>query len=143
MSEEHWIKMDDGRVFPDEEEMLATLLKENLLLVGCGKYVGDKNEIQKKTILLMVICSDVFAWGCCDCEEITTEELPELFKLYEQMGHRGITQWVCVKRNEQPQASVVAMIKRDNEWNEVFEGLPPNRYDAIMREKYPTKNENK
>lgn len=135
MSEEHWIKMDDGRVFPDEEEMLATLLKDGILFASSRKYLDERNTVQKETIVLFVNCSDTFAWGCADGEELPISELPEMFKLYEKNGHNGVTQWVCVKRNEQPQAPVTACLKRDNFWNEALEKLPPNHYDIYIASK--------
>jgi hypothetical protein len=111
---------------PDIEAMVATLLDDLILTIDKKTYLDAESRIQKEAIGLFVICNDIFAWGVADAEEITLEELPELFELSEKNKYAGVVQWLCTKRNQQPQISVVKSLKEENYWNDVFENLPPN-----------------
>lgn len=132
----YWFDID-GKKVPDHEAMVAHLLEENVLFVNARRYVSNEktNELSKnETLVLFLNCNDVFAWGCADAEDVSYSELPELFKLYEADDKCGTIQWVCIKRNQKPQAPIVKYMKENNGWNEVMEALPENRYDALYKE---------
>lgn len=132
----YWFDID-GKKVPDHEAMVAHLLEENVLFVNGRRYVSNEktNELSKnETLVLFLNCNDVFAWACADAEDVSYDELPELFRLYEVNSYCGPTQWVCVKRNQKPQKLIIDWLKLKNGWNEVMEALPENRYDALYKE---------
>ena len=134
----YWFDID-GKLVPDEEAMVAHLLEENILFVNARRYVSNEktNELSKnETLVLFLNCNDVFAWAYSDAEDVSYDELPELFKMYEANTDCGPTQWVCIKRNQKPQAPMVKYLKENDGWNEVMEALPENKYDVYCREKY-------
>jgi hypothetical protein len=79
--------------------------------------------------VLFVNCGDVFAWGCADAEDVTTGELPDLFRLFEASPKFGHWQWVCRKRNRQPQYAARKLMRADGAWPAWMAGLPENDYD--------------
>jgi hypothetical protein len=44
---------------------------------------------QDGTVRFFATCSDVFHWGCADCEEITEANLPVLREAFEDLGPDG------------------------------------------------------
>lgn len=133
---EYYCDGNDGSKIPIEEAMVAKLLDDDVLFCNSRKYVDfHTNEIRPETLVLFVLCNDVFAWGCADAEEITLDEVPNLFELHEKNPKFGSVQWVCVKRNEKPQNPVVKWMKDHDGWNEVMESLPENQYDKLLSEK--------
>jgi len=127
----YWFDID-GKLVPDEEAMVAHLLEENILFVNSRRYVSDEktNELSKnETLVLFLNCGDVFAWAYADAEDVSYDELPELFKMYEANPDCGPTQWVCIKRNQKPQTPIVKWMKEKNGWNDTLEKLPENRYE--------------
>jgi hypothetical protein len=134
----YWFDID-GKKVADHEAMAAHFLEENILFLSSHKYVcGEPDDMISKseTLILHLNCSDVFAWAFADGENVSYDELPELFALYESNPKCGTIQWVCMKRNQKPQAPIVKYMKENNGWNEVMEALPENKYDAYCREKY-------
>ena len=134
----YWFDID-GKKVADHEAMAAHFLEENILFLSSRKYVcGEKDDVISKnaTLLLFLNCNDVFVWGYADAEGVSYDELPELFKMYEANTDCGPTQWVCIKRNQKPQAPMVKYLKEKNGWNEVMEALPENKYDAYCKEKF-------
>ena len=120
----------DGKEYCDEQAILSILLEDEILMAYNAVPVsGFDGKICPKTIALSVNCSDVFMWGCCDSEDITMEELPELYKMHIA-GKHGSTKWVCKKRNEQPQRALITLMKDDGTWDDMMESLPKNIIDG-------------
>lgn len=138
----YWFDID-GKLVPDEQAMVAHLLEEDVLFVNSRRYIADDktNEIGPETLILFVNCSDVFVWACSDAECVSCDELPELFRLYEANPQCGPIQWVCIKRNEKPQAPMVKYLKEHNGWNDILEKLPDNKYDTLCNERYKSKQQ--
>lgn len=127
----------DGKKVPNEESMLARLLDDDVLFCNSRKYLcADDKTVRDETIVLFILANDVFVWGCADAEDITTEELPQLFDLHVANPKCGSIQWCCIKRNEKPQEPIVEYLKENGGWNETLESLPENRYDTYLREKH-------
>lgn len=131
----YWYDIN-GKKEPDENSMLAKLLDENILFANSFAYAYSDGVLRGRTITLFVLCNDVFAWATADAEDITIEELPQLFEMYEKNPKCASTQWVCVKRNEKPQEPMIKWLKENNGWNETLEALPENNYDKFLKEKY-------
>lgn len=133
---EYWIQdcfTNPGEFGKDDanlEAMASKLLDEDILYVNCRQFVCpfDKS-IKEDTLVLFVLCNDVFAWALADGEPIDTLELPRLFKLYEKNNKCGSIQWVCIKRNQRPQYPMAEYLKENNGWTEQLQKLPYNHYD--------------
>ncbi len=92
------------------------------------------------TIVLFVLCNDIFAWGCADAEDLSLDEVEGVYKMWIKDKIWGPTKWSCLKRKEKPQDPVQKHMKRDGSWDEAMEALPENHYDAILKEEYDKKN---
>ena len=125
-----------GKTVPDEQAIVAKLLDEDVLMTSCHTIASDEGVLEGRTITLLVNCSDVFAWGCADCEPITLDELPNLFTLHTNNPKCGSIQWACLKRKMRPQAPIEKYLRENNGWNSEIEALQENRYDKYLREKH-------
>lgn len=134
-----------GKKVPDHEAMASKLLDDGVLFISdgiskydylCKEHPNTDAFVEKspKTITLMVLCNDVFAWGCADAEEVTSEELPVLFEMYQADRVNGPVKWVCKKRNQKPQKPVADMLKEEKSWDDSMESLPDNEYDKMLAE---------
>lgn len=74
---------------------------------------------------MSVNCSDVFWWGCSDCEEIAFSELSELRDCLAQAPGCGDILWCARKRGERPQGAQYSYIKR--EYWPLFHAAGPER----------------
>ncbi len=118
-----------------EENALAEMLYAGVLFCNTFDY-GDKeinrrntereNNWMGKTIVLFVNCSDVFAWGCADSEDVTTAELEDLYRHWKTDPIWGIAKWCCFKRNQKPQKPVEEAMKRVGSWDDKLENLGKN-----------------
>ena len=122
------------------EEAISYLLNQEVLHANSRPFISnpwmprEKWEIGEETLVLFVLCGDTFAWGGSDSEPVTySEDIDsELYKLLEfhlENKTYGVTKWVCIRRNQQPQKPLADAMKRQNVWNDVMESLPHNRYD--------------
>ncbi len=138
--------IDESRIIEDINEplALACLLADGQL----GLNNADISWIKDKkiyTTCVFVLCSDIFAWGCADAEQLVfndyenPSEIIELYKLWKENNRWGSTKWCCLKRNEQPQKPVKDKMIKENYWDETLEVLPENKYDKACKEHF--KNE--
>ena len=81
----YWFDIN-GEKEPDHEAMAAHLLEENILFVSSRKYVIEDTISKNETLILHLNCNDVFAWAYADGEDVSYNELPELFKMYEALS---------------------------------------------------------
>jgi hypothetical protein len=133
--------IDESRIIEDmdESKAAAILLDSGDIFMMTKEFIGW-NTSKYKAAVLFVNCNDVFAWACADCEEITENdgeepsEIIELYKCYKQSSKWGGTRWVCIKRKEKPQDPIVEAMKKDGQWDEVMENLPPNYYWTKIKE---------
>ena len=104
------------------EEALKVLLDKGILFANSRKYLFEGKE-QPETLCLFVNCSDIFAWGCADAEEITYDEVEDLWKHYVENKYCGVIIWCMKKRNLQPQFPVKERMIKDGVWKEEFEKI--------------------
>lgn len=117
----------------DENEALACLLVAQVAFCNQRKYVCLDGTSEKSTTVIFMSCNDVFAWGCADGEDLINDDIEPLFKMWHADKQYGYVRWVCIKRNEKPQAPFVKGMKTAGAWDEVMEALPDNTYDAYLR----------
>lgn len=116
---EYWFEYADGSRIANEEAMVAKLLDEDILFLNTRQFICPHNPDRKeRTIVLFVLCNDVFAWACSDAECITAEEIPDLFELYQKYGDWGAVIWVCKRRGMRPQKPMAEKMKEKGVWPE-------------------------
>ncbi len=59
--------------------------------------------IRGELVELTVNSSDLFGWGYSDCEEVKTEDMPQLMQALEDSPNHGGILWVCRKYKQSPQ----------------------------------------
>jgi hypothetical protein len=121
--------------FFDVETAISQLLVESVLFANYRNYTHDDKNFTKdgRTIILFMNCSDVFAWGCADAEDISSEEeLKQLYDFCVKYPTWGSTIWACLKRNEKPQSPVEKKMKDCNEWPKELDSLLENKYDTFL-----------
>lgn len=114
----------NGAVHFDEESALIQLLEEGVLFVHSD---GDKTVVS-------VNASDVFMWACADGEDLPYDQIEPLYRRVLAHGMAGKEQWLCIRRNSQPQACVARDMKAVGAWSDEMAALPENRYDIWCRE---------
>jgi hypothetical protein len=89
------------------EHKLAHLLLEDVLFCNDGWwYETEGKPWQKGYISHHVNCNDVFAWGCADAEDITYNEIHELYEFWKKDPIWGSSVWCIKKRKQRPQLPV-------------------------------------
>ena len=113
-----------NKEFFNKESALAKLLLDDVVFCDTQKYVDWAGDIQEETIVLLVICNDVFSWASADAECLTEDELPDLYNMHIEDPLWGSIKWVCKKRNLQPQDPMIEMMKKEGVWDDMMENLP-------------------
>ena len=119
--------------FFDETSALAELLAAEVLFCNTGTFNG------KDTVVLFINCNDLFAWGCADGEEFTSDEIEPLWRAWHADGGRGVEQWVCLRRKMRPQYCVIQEWKRDGKWTAALDALPERPTDNFGNPKIEPK----
>lgn len=122
--------MENIEEFNEEEAVIELLQKGHLFLNSRKYFCESRKDLQPETIVLFLNCNDTFSWGCTDAEEIKLSELEDLYKLYKEYGDASVTIWVCKKRNEKPQDSVLKWLKQQNVFDPIKD-LPENRNNIL------------
>lgn len=104
-----------------EDQMLAVLLVKEIV-----KFTNNR---------LWVMCSDMFAWAMSDGEDITLDEIPDLYHSWYKEQKFGDLKWVATKRNLQPQEPVIEWIKKEGVWDDEWESLDFGDYNRYMVER--------
>jgi len=128
-------KDNKEEIYFDEDEAILQLLSDGILFSNFRTYSSDDKKLANdgKTIVLFMICNDVFAWSCADAEDVSSiEDLKSLYDYCEKYGAwEGSAIWVCMKRKQKPQRPVVKMLKDKNAWPIELDTLQDNRYDTF------------
>lgn len=117
-----------------DERAIAILMLDEVLFANSRKFLGMDMSVgppysldgkpREETLVLFVICNDLFYWACADCEPLKLSELPELYQLHMQNRTWGSSRWCCRKRNLRPQVPIIEAMKRDGYWDAELEALP-------------------
>lgn len=125
----------DGEEYCNNELALSILLQNNVLFANSREY-SQNGKWEGHTVVLFVICNDIFAWGGADAQDLPLSEVGLLYKMWDKDNKWGSAKWCCIRRNEKPQKPVVDAMKKDGSWCEIMEGLAENHYDKFCKEKY-------
>lgn len=89
--------MSDFDQSTEPEEYLRDLLLADEIIINNGHWIEGW---PKDHITIAVICSDVFAWGCADAENILFSELKDLHEHWRKDKKWGTAVW-CMKKRKQ------------------------------------------
>jgi hypothetical protein len=144
IEEEHVFFTIDGKEYCNDELALSILLKNDVLFCN-QRYYSQKSDGKSEgsTIVLFVICNDIFAWACADAEDLPCSEIPKLYRMWEKDKIYGPSKWCCVRRNEKPQKPVIECMKKEGVWDDTMEKLPDNSYDLQWKKLYESKEKGK
>jgi hypothetical protein len=109
------VRYEDGESRIDQ--MLAILLINEVVFTNTHWWKDEWPPTAKETISLAVGCNDCFIWGCSDAEEISREEIPDVFEHWEKDPSNGPDVWCIKKRNMMPQKPVYDAIMKAGIWN--------------------------
>ncbi len=95
-----------------DDWILAYLVIKGVLLPS-----EDGGKVQ-----LSVICNDTFGYASADCEDISMNELEDLYK--EMKTDQYATEKYCIrKRNMTPLPEVIKSMKKSGSWNDEMENI--------------------
>lgn len=97
-----------------DDWIIAYLLIKGVLLVS---ECDDPSKVQ-----LSIICNDTFGYASADCEDISMNELEDLYK--EMKTDQYATEKYCIrKRNMKPLPEVIKSMKKYGSWNDEMENI--------------------
>jgi hypothetical protein len=114
----------------NEEEAIAAMLLNEVVFMNTPWYRKDLSEEDKSFGRLIVVCNDVFAWGCADAEPLPHDELHNLYKMWRKDPAWGAEVWCIQRRKEMPQKPVEKLIRAGGIWDLDTMGLAQNTTDA-------------
>ena len=127
------MEYQDGRkeiLFEPELALAALLLAEQVGL-NAQWWRKDLPDPDRKMMAVFAHCSDVFAWGCSDAEDIPYAELRPLYEAWVKDPAWGVAVWCIQRRGTLPQAPLAKLIRAAGIWDLDTMGLRSNRYDGV------------
>lgn len=99
-------KPDTEEVY-EEPGMLAVLIANGW--IGMNKHWWEKDwpEKAREQFCIFLNMNDIFAWACADGEEITHDELKDVYLHFERNPAWGPVIWASKKRRQLPQEPVL------------------------------------
>lgn len=129
--------IEDWREDSDDNLALARLLEDEIVYTIDRLYQTKVFKWQESkletTMVIFVLCNDLFAWGAADAESL--DDIKGLYKMHMADQRWGYARWCCIHRNEQPQDPVKIDMIKDGTWDEVMEALPENFHSKAIRER--------
>jgi len=117
MSDDWKEEKKEYSVFPNhmyKEDYLKILLCEDVVFINNGYWIKDW---PKDHITIHANCSDIFAWGCADAEDVLYSELKDLYQMWKKDPSWGPAVWCIKKRKQKPQEPVEDLIREAGIWN--------------------------
>ena len=107
-------KPEKEKIF-EVEEAVALLLINEVIFLNSHHWEKEWPDRARKTTSLNVNCSDIFAWGCADAEEICVDdEIEDLYRMWKDNPTWGSALWCMMKRREMPQKPVEEDMRKDD-----------------------------
>lgn len=119
------VEIDDMEPFEMARELIAREV--------CDLF-PDNESVDR--FVLLANCSDVFAWGCADCEPVSPKDIASLYENWKLNAIWGPVAWACKKRNMQPQSPIRKKMEDAGCWSQSIESLPGNSYDAYLKQRH-------
>jgi hypothetical protein len=111
------------------EEALALLLINDVVFLNNNWWKEEWTKEERDEISINVICNDVFAWGCADCERLPFKELKTLYEMWKKDPGWGSSVWCMIQRKEMPQKPLEKIIRKEGIWDLDSLGLEKNFTD--------------
>jgi hypothetical protein len=107
----------------EEDGMVSELLGAGVLFLNQREYLqeGGYAVVGGKTLVLYLNCSDVFAWGYADAEDVLMEEVEKLYRYWKVDRVWGSTKYIIEKRKRMPIVSVIERMRVAGVWDENYE----------------------
>lgn len=127
-----WLMTWSRELFPNKpptelmfenDKALARLIAEEVIHINSYWWKSDLPEHVRKLTTLRVGCSDIFAWGCSDSEELEYKEIRSLYDMWHADRTWGAAKWCAIKRNQKPQDPVLDSMKKAGSWDSTMEAL--------------------
>jgi hypothetical protein len=119
-------EMPEKEMIFESEKALAMLLNNEVVFLNNHWWEKEWPEEAKQTFSINCNCNDVFAWGCADAEEITYDELKDLYDHFVKDPQWGSAIWCIKKRKLMPQRPVLISIEKNGIWDLSSMGLADN-----------------
>lgn len=104
----------------DENHALVILIANNVVFLNDYWWKSESAnwpDSACKTFSINVNCSDIFAWGCADSEDLLFHDLASLYDHYIKDPIFGSSIWCIKKRNMMPQKIIKDKIHKAGIWN--------------------------
>jgi hypothetical protein len=112
-----------GEYFHEETAILKLLLDDQLFVNG-RKFQDLDGKAREETIVMFVLCNDLFYWGCADAESLPYSEIRKIYEMHIADPTWGTQKWCCLRRNLRPQTPIVKMMRDGGHWDDAMEALP-------------------
>lgn len=112
-----------------EEEALAAMLLNEVVFLNTPWYREDLSEEDKSYARFLVVCNDIFAWGCADAEPLPHDEVQNLWRMWRKDPAWGAEVWCIQRRKEMPQPPVEKLLRAAG-YDLNAMGLKTNETDA-------------
>jgi hypothetical protein len=127
--------MPDKEMIFEPEDALALMLLNEVISVNDHWWKKEWPEDAKKLTSLNVRCSDVFAWGSADAEDLYYKDIEPLYRMWKKDPNYGHEVWCIIKRREMPQDCVDKSIRAAGVWDldalKAEHSLRANHYSGI------------
>lgn len=67
---------------PGHLEYVMSVLR---IMEAADQYESMLWHVKRGRVIFAALCSDTFAWGCADCEEIRPQDLPLLWQTWQDL----------------------------------------------------------
>jgi hypothetical protein len=118
----------------ERDQALALMLINNVIFTNSHWYEDDWPQRAKDSIGVVVDCSDVFAWGCADGQDLPFDEIENLYRMWRKGPRWGPAVWCMIQRNQMPQPPVEDAIRKEGIWQLDQFNLGKNTMDAEVKE---------
>ena len=118
-----WIA-STGEEICNNELALSILLKDDVVFANAFDYKYSPNSgVAGHTVVLFVICNDVFDWGTSDAEDFSTKDIGPLIKMHLDNKEWGAVKWCILHRGRRPQSPIEKAMKEAGAWDDDLEKL--------------------
>jgi hypothetical protein len=110
-------KSPDIELIFENHNALAILLINEVVSINSFWWEKSWPNNAKNAIGIFVNCSDIFAWGSSDAEQLLYNDIQDLYDHYIKDPIFGPAVWCIKKRSQLPQKPVYNDIMKQNIWN--------------------------
>lgn len=122
-------ELDGKRPDADQDDFNVSYAVAELLL---DERMFVNTHQKDETLVVYVLCNDVFMWGCADAEAITTLDIEPLWRAWRAHPRYGSDAFCCKHRGVQPQPPLKNLMQAAGCWDAELEALPPNPADKML-----------